>query len=263
MKVAFEVGPLIADAHCHMDLYEDVESVVERAKGAGVSKIVSVAIDLGSMQKILEIADTFRPVVEPALGLHPLAVDASSRVSEVLERALALMEENADRVVAVGEIGLDRYEAREKAVRSMQEEVFRAMLDFAAEKHLPVIVHGYKAERRVFDVLEEYEGLIVIIHWFTGPAELLEKGIERNYYFSVTPAIKYSGKVRKVARRVPLDRLLCESDGPVEYKGLVGEPADCRMVVEEVARIRGLSFDEAAVALLRNFREVFKRAKWT
>ncbi|MEM1658567.1 MAG: TatD family hydrolase [Candidatus Jordarchaeales archaeon] len=252
---------MIADAHCHMDLYEDINSVVERARGVGVSKIVSVAIDLGSMQKILEIADTFRPIVEPALGLHPIAVNASSRMSEVLEESLAIMEENADRMVAVGEIGLDRYESCEREVRLMQEKVFRTMLDFAAEKKLPVIIHSYKAERRVFDVLEEYEGLVVIIHWFTGPAELLEKGIERNYYFSVTPAIKYSGKVRRVARRVPLDNLLCESDGPVEYKGLVGEPADCRMVVEEVAKVRGLNFGEVAVELLRNFKAVFKRAK--
>lgn len=260
MVLRFEgVKTLIVDAHCHVDLYENPEDVLKRAREVGVCGVIAVSMDVESMKRTLSIANASEGMVKPALGLHPLAVQPDFSIDSDLEDALAMLRGNVNRIVAVGEIGLDHYQSREREVQLKQEVVFRAMLDFADEKRLPVIIHSLKAERRVFSILEEYGDLAVVIHWFTGPAELLEKGVRKGYYFSVTPAVTYSSKVRRVARRVPLELLLCESDGPVEYRGVVGEPSDCRMVVEKIADVKGLKTSDVEDALLENVKRIFKR----
>ncbi len=250
---------MIVDIHCHIDLYEDPEKVIERAKGAGVCGIIAVSMDVESMRRTLSIAESFKSIVKPALGVHPLTVQPNFNVEIDLERALSLMNKNSDKLVAVGEVGLDRYQSQERELQVKQEGVFKAMLDFAVEKGLPVIVHSFKAERKTFSILTEYGDLPIVIHWFTGPTELLEEGVRRGYYFSVTPAINYSSKVRRVVRRVPIELLFCESDGPVEYRGAVGEPADCRAVAEKIADLKGLEMSKVEEALLENTRRVFKR----
>ncbi|MBS7288740.1 MAG: TatD family hydrolase [Candidatus Freyarchaeota archaeon] len=250
---------MIVDAHCHVDLYKNLEDVLKRAREVGVCGVIAVSMDVESMGRTLNIADASEAMVKPALGLHPLAVQRDFNVDSGLEDALTMLRRNVSKIVAVGEVGLDHYQSQEREVQLKQEVVFRAMLDFADENRLPVIIHSLKAERRVFNILEEYGDLAVVIHWFTGPAELIEKGVRRGYYFSVTPAVTYSSKVRRVARRVSLELLLCESDGPVEYRGVVGEPADCRMVVEKIADVKGLKASSVEDALLENVKRVFKR----
>ncbi|MBS7247826.1 MAG: TatD family hydrolase [Candidatus Jordarchaeales archaeon] len=254
---------MIIDVHCHVDLYEKPEEIVERAKKAGVWRIIAVSMDTNSMWRTLSIAEGFESVVKPALGVHPLAVQLNFSVERDLEEALSLMRRKSDKVVAVGEVGLDSYQSKVGELQLKQEEVFRAMLDFAVEKQLPVIVHSFRAERKTFSILGEYGDLTAIIHWFTGPSELLEEGIKKGYYFSVTPAITYSAKVRRVARRVPLELLFCESDGPVEYRGVIGEPANCRMVIKNIADVKGLEISRVEEALLENVKRVFKRVNCT
>jgi len=247
---------LLIDVHCHLDLYGNPGEIVARAKKVGVSKIVSVSMEFNSMTKNLELANSFRNIVKPALGVHPAEVE--SLPHNELKKAIEFLRENVGKAVAIGEVGLDHYFSKSKDTWRRQEEVFRVMLEVAIDAKLPVIVHSLRAEKDVFHILREYEELQVIIHWYTGPASLVKEGIRRGYFFSITPAISYSAKVRRVVKQVELDHILSESDGPVKYRGVEGEPANCKLVIEKIAEIKNLSVSTVEDSLFENAKQLFK-----
>ena len=135
-----------------------------------------------------------------------------------------------------------------------QEEILTHFLEFARQHKLAVNLHGKDAEGTLFRILSQYE-LRVQVHWFAGSPELIKEGIKRGYYFSVTPAVLYSEKMRRVVELVPLDHLLTESDGPVTYKGqtsFTGEPALMETVVREIAQIKQQPPTEIEPILYKN-----------
>lgn len=227
---------MIVDVHCHIDLYPDIDDVINRAKQANVAAVVAASMDPNSMEAILKLSRRFPDFVHPCLGLHP---DSSKRITEKdLERALDLIRRSSEDLVAIGEIGLDHYFVKSSEFYPWQEKIFREMLRIANKLNLPVVLHTKGAERLVFKLLEEYEMKKVLIHWYTGPPDLISLGEQRGYYFSITPAVLYSKKVQYLVEKVSLNSLLTESDGPVTYKKVRGEPKDCLPVVKKIADIK-------------------------
>ena len=120
--------------------------------------------------------------------------------------------------------------------------IFDKMLSLAQDLELPVNLHTKGAEKIVFDILLSYGIPNINIHWYSGPEELLKLGIDRGYYFSITPAINYSSIVKKVATTVDKEHLLLESDGPVKYYGEVGVPASVKNVLHSISKLREKAF---------------------
>jgi TatD DNase family protein len=246
---------LFVDVHCHVDLYPDLRDVVARAKQTGLVAIVAVSMDVNSMEKVMEISNIYSGFIFPSLGLHP---EASGKSTETdLKKAIELIKINSKNLVAIGEIGLDHYFVKSKELYPQQEKIFREMLRISKELNLPVILHTKGAERLIFKILDEYTLKNVLIHWYTGPGDLIDIGIQRGYYFSITPAIAYSKKVQYVAEKVDLDHLLSESDGPVEYNKIRGEPKDCPIIAQKIANIKRYNESKVEQKLFENATSFF------
>lgn len=254
------MGPLI-DSHAHLNdrrFETDREEVLVRARGAGLAAVVNVGFDLPSSAACLELADR-HPFLFAAVGVHPH--DAAGVPPDYLERLWELARHA--RVVALGEMGLDYY--RNLSPRAVQEKVFREQLALARELDLPVIIHDREAHAAVLDILRK-DGLGRrggVMHCFSGDWALAGECLELGLYISLAGPVTYPNaqKTREVAAKVPLDRLLVETDCPYlppqPWRGKRNEPAFLRRVVEEIAALRGATAAEVAAATTENARRLF------
>jgi TatD DNase family protein len=234
--------------------------VIARAREAGVEKIIAVggAGDMSSNTEAIALAKTF-PDIYATVGMHPH--DAKDVGANELKK---LKELAADpKVVAVGETGLDYY--YDNSPREVQRRVFAEFIHLARETGLPIVVHERDAAHDVADLLRA-EGagkLRGVIHCFTGNYEAACAYLDLGFYISFTGIITFKNAelLREVVRRVPLDRMLVETDSPyltpVPYRGKRNEPAYVRYVGETIASVKGLSLEEVARGTTQNARELF------
>ncbi len=218
------------DTHAHLDALDDPRSALERARAAGVERIVAIGCGVDSTRKTLVLARD-EPGVAVAAGIHPhQAADG-----EPLDR---LLDEN---VVAVGEIGLDFY--RDYAPRDDQRRVFEQQLRLAEEHGRPVIIHSRAADDETAAALEGFGGTVVL-HCFSSPG-LLPVALDRGYYVSFAGNVTYpkAPELREAARAVPVDRILAETDcpylAPQPVRGKRNEPAYVVHTVASLAETRG------------------------
>jgi TatD DNase family protein len=238
----------VIDTHAHLDALDDAHRAVERARAAGVDRIVAIASGLASAAAVRRIAERERGVVVAA-GVHPhQAADG--------EDTRAVTEGD---IVAVGEIGLDFF--RDYAPRKDQRRVFRAQLELAAELGKPVVIHTRAAAEETAELLEQFEG-DVVMHCFSSP-ELLPVALERRYYVSFAGNITYpkAGDLRDAAARVPVDRLLVETDSPYlspqPVRGKTNEPANVVHTLSALAAVRGDEVGALARQIDANAATVF------
>ena len=249
---------MLIDTHCHANLYMILEEILKEAEKAGVSKIISVSMSATSQERNLEIARNFS-MVYPALGIHPEEVKVNPKIESQVDGIIELIRNNNDQVCAIGEIGLDHHFVKEKELYPLQKKIFEQMLSLAQELSLPVNIHTKGAEKLVFEILPSYEIPNVNIHWYSGPGDLLKKGIDRGYYFSITPAISYSPAVRNTASQVDLDHLLLESDGPVESRGTIWTPAMIKDVLISISKISNKTTLELEEKIEDNTKKIFPK----
>lgn len=243
------------DTHAHLDACADpADVVVERARAAGVDRIVSVGTDFGSCRETLAIASREEGVFA-ALGIHPH--QAGDEHATRLDELRALLED--ERAVAVGETGLDFY--RDYAPRDRQRDLFERHLALAADLGKAVVIHTRAAATETADVLAGFDGT-VILHCFSGP-ELLPAALDRGYYVSFAGNLTYprAEELRAVAREVPADRLLVETDSPYlapqPRRGRPNEPANVVHTAAALAEARGEDPAELAARLDANAAAAF------
>jgi len=226
----------VIDTHAHLDACADPPAVLlERARAAGVGRIVAVGSGIDSCRATLAIAEA-EPGVYAALGIHPhLAAEEGDRLEELrglLAHPLA---------VGVGETGLDFF--RDYAPRDAQVRVFRAQLELAAELGLPAVVHTREADEATLRELESFDGT-VILHCFSSPG-MLPLALERGWYVSFAGNVTYpkAPELRAAAARVRDDRLLAETDSPYlapqPRRGRPNEPANVVHTLQTLAEARG------------------------
>lgn len=249
---------ILIDIHCHANLYLALDQVLMEAKGVGVEKIIAVGMSAVSIERILEIAMRHEEIY-PALGIHPEEVQMNKDIENQLESVINLIRENKKSICAIGEIGLDHHFVKEKELYPLQEKIFEKMLSLAQELELPVNLHTKGAEKTIFDMLPSFNLPNINIHWYSGPEEYLSIGIERGYFFSITPAISYSPAVKKTAVKVDAEHLLLESDGPVKYSGKDGTPAMIRDVLNAISKVKNISSDELENQIYENTKEIFSK----
>jgi len=244
------------DTHVHLEEFADPEEVLKRAGRAGVKAVVAVGTDAGSNRKALELALRFPDMVFPALGLHPWALAEADP-----DRELEFLRENLSRAVALGEVGLD-YDRRvtKRAGKERQREVFGRLLELAALKDKPVIVHARYSWKEALEMVRDAGVRKAVFHWYAGPPDVLELLLKNGYFISATPAAEYHPDHRKAVAAAPLGNLLLETDAPVEYGGETryrAEPADLVRTLHAVAELKGVPETELAEAATENAKRFF------
>ena len=239
----------LIDGHAHLNEIDDIEGALERAAAAGVARIVAVGMDMASNRRVLAIAASYPGLVLPSVGFHPWSIS-----TEPIEATVAFVKTHLASCTALGEVGLD-YKAKVK--KAVQREVFARLLDLAAEFGKPVIVHARFSHQRCHRMVSAAGIKMAVFHWYSGPLDLLEKIVDDGYFVSCTPALAYSTAHQAAIRQAPLERILVETDCPVEYRGKVSEPAHLIDTLTHLSRIKELPIDEAARITTANARAFF------
>lgn len=243
---------LLPDTHAHLDaaeLADDLHAALERARQSGVGPILAVGSDLETSVRAVEIAQMYDNVFA-AVGVHP---HEAGRFAEEKERVHALLD--VEKVIAVGEIGLDYH--RDRVSPDIQRAAFREQLGWARERGIPASVHNRDADSDVLLAIEE-SGAAAILHCFSSDWETASSALKLGCAISFAGNVTFpkSAALRDVAARVPLERLLVESDAPVlapqPRRGRRNEPQYVVMTAETLAEKRRLSFDALAQAIARN-----------
>jgi len=211
-----------------------------------------------SQERVLEIANKHTEVYA-SLGIHPEEVTMNEKIEQQLDSIIDLIKQNKQYICAIGEIGLDHHFVKDKELYPLQETIFNKMLLLAQDLELPVNLHTKGAEKIVFDTLPSYKIPDINIHWYSGPENFLKLGMDRGYYFSITPAISYSPVVKKVVLNVDKEHLLLESDGPVKYSGKIGVPAIVKNVLNSISTLKEINSDELEKQIEENTRKIFPR----
>lgn len=249
---------MLIDVHCHANLYLAIDHVISDSLSAGVEKVIAVAMSVISQDRIIEICN-LHDLFYPALGIHPEEVNLNKEIVGQIDSIIDTILKNKDTICCIGEIGLDHHFIKDKETYPLQLKIFNRMLSIAEKLNLPVNIHSKGAEKEVFEALSSYDIPNINIHWYSGPEKYLMEGIKRGYYFSITPAVKYSPPVRRTINLVELDHLLLESDGPVKYSGQVGTPSMIKEVLDEVAEIKQAPVDDLETQIYENTKKVFPK----
>jgi TatD DNase family protein len=252
---------MLFDTHAHLnatDYAEDVEEVIERAKEAGVSNIVVVGFDRPTIKKAMELVDKYDHLYG-CIGWHP--VDAIDCTDEDLQWIEELCKH--PKIVAVGETGLDYH--WDKSPKEIQHEVFRKQIRLAKKLNMPIMIHNREATDDVLTILKEEHAEEVggIMHCFSGSVETAKEALKLNFYISLGGPVTFKNakKPKEVAKVVPLEKLLIETDcpylAPHPFRGKRNEPAYVRLVAEQIAELKEISLEELAEATTRNAKKIF------
>jgi len=253
----------LIDSHAHIQGKEyahEVDAIIERARAAGVEKIIAVggAGDMSSNTEAIALAASYADVYA-TVGMHPH--DAKDVGDEELRKLKELTAQS--KVVAVGETGLDYY--YNHSPHDVQHRVFIQFIHMACETGLPIVIHERDAAKDAAELLrcEGSAELRGVIHCFTGNYEAARAYLDLGFYLSFTGIITFKNaeSLRDVVRKVPLDRMLVETDSPyltpVPHRGKRNEPAFVRFVAETVAKVKGIHFEEVARATSGNTAALF------
>ncbi|TPV37807.1 TatD family hydrolase [Bacillus dicomae] len=252
---------MLFDTHSHLNaeqFEEDLQEVIERMKEAGVTYTVVVGFDEVTIKKAIELAESY-DFIYAAVGWHP--VDAI----DMTEEHLAWLEELAahPKVVALGEMGLDYH--WDKSPKEIQKEVFRKQIALAKKVKLPIIIHNRDATQDIVDILAEENAAEVggIMHCFSGSVEVAERCVDMNFLISLGGPVTFKNakKPKEVAAEIPLEKLLIETDCPYltphPFRGKRNEPSYVKLVAEEIANLKGISYEEVAEITTKNAKALF------
>jgi TatD DNase family protein len=247
------------DTHCHL-YYEqfaaDLDDVLARAKEAGVDRAITIAIDRETGEQCLEIVNRFPGQVYCALGIHPSETDKISDAD--LDWVEAAVGDPA--VVAVGEIGLDIY--RGETNIAAQEKLFERLLELARRVDLPVVIHHRAAGLRTIEMIESAGNRRGVFHCFSEDYEYAKRVLDAGFLVSFTGNITYkNSKLPELAARLPLDRLMLETDAPfmapVPYRGKRSDPAHVREIAVKLAEIYNISVAEVDLVTTKTAEGLF------
>lgn len=248
---------MFIDTHCHLEdekFSDDREEVIERAKVAGVERIINFGSTLTSSIAVTELAKNFVELYA-GVGIHPEEID------DFDEKTCAKLAELAaeKKVVAIGEIGLDYHWEKDSARRQIQQKIFIEQLDLARQLNLPVCVHDRDAHGDTLKILQrEAHGLRGVLHCYSGSVETAREVFKLGWFIGVDGPLtfKNSAKVPDVMKIAPRDMILIETDAPylapVPYRGKRNEPAYVVEVAKKLAEVRGETLEEIAAYTTAN-----------
>jgi len=258
--------PMFIDSHAHLDSADfdaDRPAVIERAKAAEVTRVLAIGSGTGpgTLDCAIKLAEAFEGL-DASIGIHP---HEAALATEEDFRLLAELAQHPA-VIAWGEIGLDFH--YDHSPREVQREVFARQLRLAAERQLPVIIHTREAEEETLKLLKEDWGQAEIggiLHCYSGSLELAQAGLEMGFLVSFSGMLTFpkAQNVREVAQKVPLERLLIETDAPflapVPHRGKRNEPAFVVETAKAMAELKETSVEAIGRQTSENYRRLFKQ----
>ncbi|HEV8015849.1 MAG TPA: TatD family hydrolase [Stellaceae bacterium] len=252
---------MLVDSHCHLDFAKEEEraGIIDRARRAGVRTLLTISTKLEEFPTVRAIAES-DPDIWCSVGVHPHEAAVEPASAETL---VALTQH--PKVVGIGETGLDFY--YEHSPRERQAEIFRAHIAAARETRLPLIVHTRDADPETIAILAEERPPAGVIHCFSSGRELAERAIELGFYVSISgiATFKNAQNLRDIARDLPLEWLLVETDAPylapVPMRGKTNEPAFVTYTAALVAELKGVTQEELARITTENFFRLFSKAR--
>ncbi|XP_028252815.1 putative deoxyribonuclease tatdn3 isoform X1 [Parambassis ranga] len=259
------------DCHCHIsarEFTEDVDDVIQRARGAGVKTLVAVTEEVGEFARVLQLQERYPDLVAPCFGVHPLQAGGEAEQRSVkpqdLDAALPLFYHHRERLVAVGEIGLDftPWCAPTQQDREDQMNVFIKQLSVAKEMDLPVNVHSRSAAKVTIETMREQGISRALLHNFAGRPSVALEGVKAGYMFSFPPAVCRSTQRDKLIKQLPLEHICLETDSPAlgPNKHERNEPSNIRLSCCHVADVKGLSPDAVQLVTAQNAYRLFSKA---
>ncbi|MDQ2077995.1 TatD family hydrolase [Marinimicrobium sp. ABcell2] len=258
---------MLVDSHCHLDRLKldpyngDLSAALDAARARDIQQFLCIGVSLDNRHAVLDIAHRF-PDVVASVGVHPCDVESGTASVEQL-----VNWSQDPKVVALGETGLDYHYSPE--TKALQQESFAMHLQAGAQAGLPVVVHTRDARADTLALIKEHGDLehAGVLHCFTEDWSMAKAAMDRNYYISLSGIVTFRNAeaLRDVARKMPLDRLLVETDSPylapVPHRGKSNEPQFVRDVAEFVAEVKGVSFEQLAEQTTANFYRLFPKAQ--
>lgn len=236
---------MYVDVHLHLYEAPDPKTLVSEAREGGVILLVTNGEDIETSRRCVELAEL--PGVYAAVGIHP------SSSNKPYDRSILENFLNNDRVVAVGEIGLD---AKYDIDMDLQRRVFEDMISLASEYDLPIIVHSGRSYQEVAQILFRHD-VLADLHWYSGSLDVALELAHSGHFFSLGPASLRGGKYRALIDELPLSQLLTETDYPVRIGGKDNHPLRVQEVVEHIAQVKNISLEETRSAIYNNTLKFF------
>ena len=251
---------MLVDTHCHLDFPEfeaDRDEVITRAKNQGIGYIINIGSSLKGSRKSLELSRQHN-FIYATIGLHPHEADKFN------DEAKAAIEELAgnDKIVAIGETGLDYYKNFSKAEN--QRVLFKYLVNLAKDLGLPLVIHSRQAQEDTLNILNSALPVKCVVHCFSGDETFLRKCLDSGFFISFTCNITYNKArdLRNIVKLTPLDRLMLETDAPFlppeGFRGKRNEPAYVKILSEEISRIKEVALEEVAEITTDNAKRFFK-----
>lgn len=255
---------MLVDSHCHLDHLDltdreaGLDGVLADARSRGITQFLSVAVDLATSASLVELTERHSNIYS-SVGVHPLQ-KVDQPVPEV-EQLVALAR--APRVVAIGETGLDNFYSADS--HQWQRDSFISHLQASQQTGKPIIIHTRDAREETIELLRQYPlEATGVMHCFTETWEMAEAALELGFYISFSGIVTFKSaeELREVVRRVPVERILVETDSPwlapVPHRGKQNEPQYVREVAETVADLKGISLEQLAEITTQNFHRLFR-----
>ncbi|MEK6894473.1 MAG: TatD family hydrolase [Nanoarchaeota archaeon] len=252
---------MFIDVHCHLDkLIEEgitAAQAIKNAKSKGVEQMIVNGTDHAQNQIILSLAEKHKQVL-PALGIYP--TDALKLSEREIDEEIEFIKKNKDKIVAIGEVGIDLKEEELHKTLDKQKNNLRKFVNLAIKLNKPVIIHSRKAELHTIELLEELNAKKVVMHCFSGKMSLVDRIAKNGWFLSIPANSHYSQQFQDVIKRVPIQNLLCETDTPYLHplKEWPNEPANVIYSYKKIAEIKGIKLEEAEKEIENNFNKLFK-----
>ena len=249
---------MLIDTHCHLffdELKEDLSSVLKRAADLGVTKFICVGTNIKDSKESYNLALDYENIFSTA-GVHPH--DTEGVAENYIDELYNLL--NNKKVVAVGEIGLDYF--KELSDISVQKKIFAEQLELAQKINKPIVFHNRDSDDDIINTLSEFPNVYGVAHCFSSTYDVAKKLIDMGFYISFSGNLTFKNShLPDVAKRLPIDRLLVETDSPflspVPHRGKINEPGRARFVADLLARLHNLSINEVAQITTTNAKAIF------
>ena len=253
----------LIDTHSHIDMLINEEiseaDITAEMESFGVKKAIIPAVEIATQNRVAELASSN----ENFFGMVGLFPSEAKTYTQEFEQKMETLAKNNTQIVAVGEIGLDYY--WDKSFVDLQKEVFIKQIEMAKRLELPIVVHDREAHKDCFDILKsENPENGVLFHCFSGSVEFMKECVKEGWYIALGGVVTFKNavKMKDVAREVPLDKLVLETDAPyltpVPYRGKPNKPAYVKYVAEEIAKLREMPVEELINATTENAERFFK-----
>ena len=242
----------LVDVHAHLDFeqFDDSrEEVIARSKEKGVG-IINSGISPESTRVTLELAEKNETIFS-SIGFMPY--------EKYFDNQMDLIKENADKIVCIGEVGLDYYWMKDEVGRGKERENFQRVIDLAKDLDKPLLIHSRNAEKDCIDILEKNSMEKVVMHCFSGSLEQARRAIDLDFVISIPTNITRSKQKQEFAEKLPLESLVLETDAPflAPEPDSLNEPSNIWITAEKIAELKELKLEDVADATMKNTRRVF------